>query len=72
MTDSIRLDARAAARGTVAALMDVDGDDTVVCYCGLREACPHWNQMTSPERRACSADKRMTAEYLWRHRLAGT
>ena len=47
-------------------------EDNVVCYCGLRERCPAWHQMNDAERRACSSDKRMTAEYFWKHRLTGT
>ena len=43
----------------------------VVCYCGLYAKCPVWSQMSVEGRRACSADKRMTAEYFWRHGLAG-
>jgi len=42
------------------------GTEAVVCYCGLYDACPHWDEMTVDERRACSADKRMTTEWLWR------
>jgi hypothetical protein len=40
--------------------------ERVVCYCGLYDACPHWDEMTEGERRACSADKRMTMESLWK------
>lgn len=43
----------------------------IVCYCGLYETCPTWNQMNDEERRACSSDKRMTAEYYWKYGVSG-
>ena len=39
--------------------------EEVVCYCGLYEACPLWDQMNDDRRRVCSADKRMTMGYFW-------
>lgn len=49
-------------------------DDSVLpyeCYCGLGPGCPLWDQTTPEERVACSADERMTAQYFWRHWIAG-
>lgn len=37
------------------------------CYCGLGPACPIWASMSPEERRACSQDKRATAELFWKH-----
>lgn len=45
--------------------------DEFICYCGLYEKCPAWHLMNDAERRACSTDKRMTAEYYWKHRVTG-
>jgi len=42
-----------------------------VCYCGHYENCPHWAEMTPEARRACSADKRMTVESLWKSGVRG-
>jgi len=62
---------------TKGAVEQVSGSDTrkiaerAVCYCGLYAKCPLWSKMSAEGRRACSADKRMTAEYYWRHGLAG-
>lgn len=42
-----------------------------VCYCGHYENCPHWDEMTDDERRACSTDKRMAVESLWKAGVRG-
>ena len=37
------------------------------CYCGLGPACPIWLDMSPAERKACSSDKRASAQLLWKH-----
>ncbi|MBI3567825.1 MAG: hypothetical protein HY084_06430 [Gemmatimonadetes bacterium] len=71
MTESDRLQHGGAVGSGNPTLDASAADDDVVCYCGLYEKCPVWNMMSTDERRVCSADKRMSAEYLWRHRLSG-
>jgi hypothetical protein len=39
----------------------------LACYCGLGPACPIWNEMSPAERKACSSDKRASAQLLWKH-----
>lgn len=40
------------------------------CYCGLGQACTHWEEMTPEDRVACSRDKRAYVEALWRNGTA--
>jgi hypothetical protein len=37
------------------------------CYCGLGPACILWRQMTPEQRAACSADRRLTAQRMWKN-----
>jgi hypothetical protein len=37
------------------------------CYCGLGPACYLWRQMTPAQRADCSADKRLTAQRMWKN-----
>ena len=37
------------------------------CYCGLGPACSLWRQMTPEQRTNCSADRRMTAQRMWKN-----
>jgi hypothetical protein len=37
------------------------------CYCGLGPACSLWRQMTPEQRANCSADRRMTAQRMWKN-----
>lgn len=37
------------------------------CYCGLGPACSLWRQMTPEQRAACSADRRVTAQRMWKN-----
>jgi hypothetical protein len=36
------------------------------CYCGLGPACPLYMGMTPEQREACSTDKRVTAQSMFR------
>ena len=48
------------------------GAGSGMCYCGIYEQCPHWDEMSVEERRMCSADKRMTVESFWKTGMRGT
>ena len=37
------------------------------CYCGFGPACPVWRQLTPAQRKACSLDKRASAQYFWKN-----
>ncbi len=37
------------------------------CYCGLGPACSLWRQMTPEQRANCSADRRLTAQRMWKN-----
>lgn len=37
------------------------------CYCGLGPACALWRQMTPEQRADCSADRRLTAQRMWKN-----
>jgi hypothetical protein len=37
------------------------------CYCGLGPACPLWRQMNPEQRANCSADRRLTAQRMWKN-----
>jgi hypothetical protein len=66
------IDPRAVdAVGGIETAASVGSTASTVCYCGHYEDCPHWDEMTVDERRACSADKRMTVESLWKAGVRG-
>ncbi|HEY2165212.1 MAG TPA: hypothetical protein VGH04_14535 [Gemmatimonadaceae bacterium] len=37
------------------------------CYCALGPACILWRQMTPEQRAACSADRRLTVQRMWKN-----
>jgi plasmid replication initiation protein len=37
------------------------------CYCGFYEACPLFRLMTPRQREACTSDKRMDAQRMWKN-----
>ena len=39
----------------------------LACYCGLGPACGVWRQLTPKGRAECSADKRLTAQRMWKN-----
>jgi hypothetical protein len=37
------------------------------CYCGLGPACHLWREMTPEQRAACSSDRRLTMQRMWKN-----